>query len=85
MQENKQDKQRTHELHHEDKQMEEVIVTTSPIGNLITDQLMFHIPADEQTSEESAQRQQDVRCGPVEEVEDRHSEHLRPVPVTQRQ
>ena len=54
MQEHKQDKQRTHEFHHKDEQVEEMIVTSSPIGDLVMYQLMLHIPADEQTSEESA-------------------------------
>ena len=54
MQEHKQDEQRTHEFHHKDEQVEEMIVTGSPVGDLVVYQLMLHIPADEQTSEESA-------------------------------
>ena len=81
MQENKEDEQRTDILHHEDKQMEEVIVAGSPVGNLIVDNLMFHIPADKQTGEEAAQRQTDIRREPVEEVEEWHAEQLCPFPA----
>ena len=85
MQENKEDEQRTDILHHEDKQMEEVIVAGSPVGNLIVDNLMFHIPADKQTGEEGTNRQTTVGGEPIEEIKEVHAKECEPVALTHRQ
>ena len=67
MEEHKKDEQRADIFHGQHKQMDKAYVGGSPVGDFIMHHLVFHIPTNEQTRQESTDRQAAVCREPVEE------------------
>ena len=71
MQENKQYRQRTDVLHQEQIQVEEPSAQRTPVGKLLTHQLMRHKPSDKDTCQESDDRQEYLSRHEVKDVKQR--------------
>ena len=69
-------------LHQEDVAVEEPSAQLAPIGKLVMNDLMRYYPAYEDASEESDDRQEELACHKVEQVEECHVKHTETVPWT---
>ncbi len=85
MQEDKEDTQRTDIFNLEEEEVEESAAKGSPVGKLIAHDIMGHEPPQEDTGQESSDRQEDLSGDEVEEVKERLSHELQTVVSPQRE
>ena len=70
MQEDQENAHRAHEPHKEEEDAEKAAANRSPVGKLVTHNVLGHIPADEETGEEAANGQHDLSRHKVEHIEE---------------
>ena len=70
MQEDSEDGEGTDIAYQEEVGLEEATAERSPVGELIANQLLGHIPANEQAGEETTDGQEELSRHEVEEVEE---------------
>ena len=71
MQEYRQNAERTNKPNQEQIALKERALERSPIGKLIANDILGNIPAQEKTSEETTNRQENLSCDKVENVKQR--------------
>ena len=70
MQENKQNTNGAHVFHQEEVNMEEAaIIKCSPVGEFITHNLMRYEPTNQDAGQEAHDRQQQLACYKVKQIE----------------
>ena len=70
VQEDQENAHRAHEPHKEEEDAEKATANRSPVGKLVTHNVLGHIPADEETGEEAANGQHDLSRHKVEHIEE---------------
>lgn len=85
MEEDAQDSQRTEPAHKEEIDGEKAATKGSIVGELIFHQLAGHIPANEQTGEETSYGQENLSRNEVEDIEETLFAYGEETPGTQRQ
>ena len=71
VQEHQQDKDRTHELNQEEIDAKEATLQGSPIGKLILQNLLWHIPSQEQTSKQACHWKENLSGDEIKPIEKR--------------
>ena len=76
MEEDEKDADRTDVLHEEEVEVEEAAAEGTPVGELVTHNLVRYEPTDEDAGEEADNRQEDLACDEVKPIEERLAEEL---------
>ena len=85
MQEDQEDADWTDESDGKEEDRKKLSTYRIPVGEFITHNLLWHIPAQEQTGKESCQRKEYLTRNKVEPIEQRLSEERKLICCTQRE
>ena len=83
MQEDEKDADWADELDEEQVGVEQLAAQRAPVGKLVANHLVWQVPANEQASEEAAERKHHLPRDEVEEVEQRAFAYFDEVPLAE--
>lgn len=83
MQEYRQDAEGTNKTNQEQIALKERAFECSPISKLIANDILGYIPTQEQTSEETTNRQENLSCDKVENIKQRLPIELQVIHISQ--